>query len=170
MEACLWDENRTVVVPKAVFAAFPFAIWAAGDKVGARVAFRERYPERLAEHGQAVHVSLGWDATQREPTVREAVESGRLSRAQAQAVLPHLDLDAPAQLEGPQRDAPRTARGMPSHVRDQLRAILGEPETTRERSNRIQRNLQRLNRDIPGDAWFRENAERFGTAAEEETP
>ena len=50
--AKLWDEDATVVIPQAIFTAFPFALWP--DTVAARMAFKEAYPEALREHGEAV--------------------------------------------------------------------------------------------------------------------
>ena len=48
MKSRLWDEDATIVVSTAVFRAFPFAVWGMGDKVGARMAFKEAYPAALA--------------------------------------------------------------------------------------------------------------------------
>ena len=44
MKSRLWDEDATIVVPAAVLMAFPFGIWGMGDKVGARMAFKDAYP------------------------------------------------------------------------------------------------------------------------------
>ena len=59
MKSRLWDEDATIVVPAAVLMAFPFGIWGMGDKVGARMAFKDAYPAALAKYGDEVEVSLG---------------------------------------------------------------------------------------------------------------
>ena len=36
----IWDEEITLVIPQAILHAWPSALWDAGDKVGARMAFK----------------------------------------------------------------------------------------------------------------------------------
>ena len=78
--AKLWDEGATVVIARAIFAAFPFALWP--DQVAARMAFKEAYPETLREYGEAVFVSLGHDVEGRAPVIAEAVQRGLHHRRQ----------------------------------------------------------------------------------------
>ena len=142
MESELWEESKTVVVPMAVFSAFPVALWEQGDNIGARMVFKAAYPDACRAHGTEVHVSLGWHEEERERVVRDAVADGRLSAAQARQALPHVAGRA-LQVEGPPVE-----RGMPSEIREQLQAIVGrwgEPKSkaeVRKDSNEAQRKLR----------------------------
>ena len=51
VRARLWDDDATIVIPAAIIQAWPHALWKAGDKVGARMAFKDAYPERLDDCG-----------------------------------------------------------------------------------------------------------------------
>ena len=90
MRARIWDEDATLVVPRAIFQAFPFGIWGEGDKVGARMAFRDAYPAKLAAHGDAIEVSLGLDVRRRIPAVLEAMRTGLIAEPTARRMLPQL--------------------------------------------------------------------------------
>lgn len=79
------DEDATIVwtdeMAQAWFTAQP--VYAIGDKIGARMAFREAYDRLVDEARKArrpVHwqASLGHDPTQRADTVRQAVDAGKL--------------------------------------------------------------------------------------------
>ena len=62
----VWAEDATIVVPAAVLMAFPFGIWAAGDKVGARMAFKEQWVTEVAKpDAMKMTVTLGQDAIAR---------------------------------------------------------------------------------------------------------
>lgn len=66
----------------------------AGDKIAARMAFKEAYQHRVMEareQGRAVNwtVSLGHDPRGREHVVMAAVAAGRISAAQAMQCIPH---------------------------------------------------------------------------------
>ena len=87
--AKLWDEGATVVIARAIFAAFPFALWP--DQVAARMAFKEAYPETLREYGEAVFVSLGHDVKGRAPVIAEAVQQGLITAERARQLLPNID-------------------------------------------------------------------------------
>ena len=76
VRARLWDESISVVLPRAIFTAFPLSIWNHGDKVGARMAFKDAYPAALERHGGAMTVSLGEDAEGHAPCVLEALRNG----------------------------------------------------------------------------------------------
>ena len=87
LRARIWDDDRTIVIPQAIFQAFPWAVWNAGDKVGARMAFKSAYPERLAESGDEVFVSLGWDRDGRISAIEEAARNGVITEEKASALL-----------------------------------------------------------------------------------
>ena len=87
----LWNERVTAVVPQAVFAAFPFAIWAAGDKVGARMAFKSAWDRCVSEYGMEYGITLGYDAEGRAPVIESALRDGVISLEQACHALPEHD-------------------------------------------------------------------------------
>ena len=90
MRSKLWDEDATIVLPQAIFCAFPFAVWNTGDKVAARMAFKANYPECARKSGDAVEISLGSAAGEREPAIIEALRANMITADQAKAELPHL--------------------------------------------------------------------------------
>lgn len=68
-----------------------------GDKVAARMAFKERYEQLVAEARAAGtpvkwSVSLGFDKSGREAPIRDAMSKGRLTAKQAETYIP---LEAP---------------------------------------------------------------------------
>lgn len=89
------DERETVVWTNEMQDAFSAArtLLDAGDKIGARMAFKESY-ERMVSEARAAHrpaqwmVSLGWDVAKRAGPIREALQMGRLSQVQVQHCLP----------------------------------------------------------------------------------
>ena len=91
------DETITVITRRAIVESFPIEVWKAGDRVGARMAFKERYPDKFREYGDEPFVSPGHDAAQRAMVVHEAVERGVLPRAKAAHYLPQGD--APPAIE-----------------------------------------------------------------------
>lgn len=115
------DEARTVVWTAEIADAAGIArpVLAAGDEVGARMAFKEAYV-RLVEdaHTQrrptAWSVSEGHDPQGRATAIRDAVEAGRLPRTELQA------LPAPAA----RSDTPllTLVGAAPDHRREALRA------------------------------------------------
>lgn len=76
-----------------------------GDKVGARMAFRDAY-ERLVREARAQNrrpdwsLSLGWDKAGRAVAVTKAVASGLISQQAAQQYLPAPDVGLAALIEG----------------------------------------------------------------------
>ena len=86
----LWDEDATIVVSRAVFNAFPFGIWGMGDKVGARMAFKDAYPAARAKYGDQVEVSLGHHKESRTAVVLDAVRTGMIEQRAARLLLPQL--------------------------------------------------------------------------------
>ena len=103
IEARIWEDGHTIVIPEAIMTAFPLSLWNEGDKVGSRMAFKEAYPKMLEEYGEKVMVSLGFDAEGREPALQEAVRRGLLPAAHAQVLLPHATFtdETPAALPSP---------------------------------------------------------------------
>ena len=89
----LWNERVTAVVPQAVFAAFPFPIWAAGDKVGARMAFKSAWDRCVSEYGMEYGITLGYDAEGRAPVIESALRDGVISLEQACHALPEHDFE-----------------------------------------------------------------------------
>lgn len=70
-----------------------------GDEVAARMAFKEAYNRSCQEardRGEPVSWSatLGWDKGGREPVLKAAVISGRLTQEQARIYLPEVDMQA----------------------------------------------------------------------------
>ena len=87
VRARVWDNDITVVIPSAIIQAWPYALWSAGDKVAARMAFKAAYPQRLAEMGDEVFVSLGYDPEGRIQAIEEAARNGVITEAKASALL-----------------------------------------------------------------------------------
>lgn len=84
------DEYTTAVLTDEINAAAEFSmpIFHDGDKVGARMAFREAYVKAVAENkarGVPVRwvVSLGWDKDSRLEPLADAVKLGRISEPEA---------------------------------------------------------------------------------------
>lgn len=98
------DESKTVVWTDEMASAWGVArpLLEAGDKVGARMAFKEAYAvavakardERLRPKWTA---SLGDDKYGREPVLMEAVQKGRLSAPHVRAILPYHETSQPMQ-------------------------------------------------------------------------
>lgn len=90
------NENLTVVVPEIAMQAAgngAYELFNAGDKTGARMAFRDAYQRLTADvqlNGGAVKwfVSKGNDRNHQVQAVMEAVSLGRLKRETAAAYLP----------------------------------------------------------------------------------
>lgn len=86
------NEALTVVVPEIALLAAgmgAFGLFQAGDKTGARMAFREAYTRLAADVRQAVWtVSAGNDREQRIRAVEAAVRDGRLDARRAAGYLP----------------------------------------------------------------------------------
>lgn len=89
------DDAETVVwnqeIQQALAAARP--ILDAGDKVGARMAFRDAYERIVRENRESRlvpewSVSLGWDKARRKEAVEMAGRKGLLSSSQVAALLP----------------------------------------------------------------------------------
>lgn len=98
------DEALTVVVPEIAMQAAgmgAFGLFQAGDKTGARMAFREAYTRLAADVREARWtVSAGSDREQRTRAVAEAVKAGRLTAQRAAAYLPTEAAEERLQLAG----------------------------------------------------------------------
>ena len=90
MRLGIGDEEATVVAPQAILQAFPHALWANGDKVAARMAFKDAYPAALEAHGMDCIVSEGHDPDGREPAIMEALRRNLIPNSVAQRLLPHM--------------------------------------------------------------------------------
>ncbi len=69
-----------------------------GDKIAARMAFKERYAQLVAEARAAGtpvtwQVSLGYDKSGREGPIKDALAKGRLTARQAYSLIPEADAD-----------------------------------------------------------------------------
>lgn len=101
------DEGASVFWSNEIQAALGIArpVLDAGDKVGARMAFKQAY-ERIVRAARADNrrpewsLSIGWDKHGRADAVRQAVSRGLLSAEQAAGYLPHSPSPIAALLEG----------------------------------------------------------------------
>ena len=96
------DEGASRVAPAAILAAFPHALWKAGDKIGARMAFLDAWPTALATYGMGHIVSLGNNVAGREPAIMEAVRRNLITSEIALRLLPHMAMEIAA-LEPPSK-------------------------------------------------------------------
>ena len=98
------NEALTVVVPEIAMQAAgmgAFGLFQAGDKTGARMAFREAYVRLAADVREARWtVSAGSDREQRTRAVEAAVREGRLTAQRAAAYLPAEAAEERLQLAG----------------------------------------------------------------------
>lgn len=93
-----FDESTSVVWTEEMSKAFWIAhpLIEEGEKVSARMAFKEAYVRLVAEAREqrvpaAWTVSLGHDKDGRKPVLLAAVERGRLNRTQARRLIPNFD-------------------------------------------------------------------------------
>jgi hypothetical protein len=91
------DDEATTVWTDEMRRAFGVASSLKDDPIAARMAFKETYQGQVSDaraQRKRVHwqVSLGWDKQRRESVLLEAVEKGRLTRADAAFYLPEIHL------------------------------------------------------------------------------
>ena len=86
--ARIWEDEATLIIPAAIFQAFPLALWNTGDRVAARMAFKDAYPALAARLGDEVFVSLGWDVEGRMSAMDEAVRNKVITEGRAIRLLP----------------------------------------------------------------------------------
>src|SRR5688572_23704153 len=96
---CPLDEATTTVWTEEARLAFfdgAYQILEDGDRIAARMAFKDAYQKRVAQARKARQpikwsASLGQDARGREAALLEAAEKGRLPRPYVVELLPHLE-------------------------------------------------------------------------------
>ena len=95
------DERKTFVLPQLAWQALEstnggiYELVNSGDKTGGRMAFKAAY-ERVSRgfNGTVEYAfRLGTDLEEREKTILQAIEDGRLLRSEVQPLLPQLDYD-----------------------------------------------------------------------------
>lgn len=89
------DENVSVITNEEILKAREIAmdIYESGDKVGARMAFRDAYNRVITENPVPNwFLSLGRSREEREGVILKALEHGVISRKTAQGYLPGVDL------------------------------------------------------------------------------
>lgn len=97
------EEADTAVVTHEAMEAWAIArpVWDSGDKIGARMAFKEAYERAVGRQDRASmpqwHVSVGWDNAGREAPLLKAIEQGRIEADRVQ----HLLLSGPVVDAGP---------------------------------------------------------------------
>jgi hypothetical protein len=90
-----WDEESTAVITVEMEAAqsVAWSAYLAGDRVGARMAFKDCYTAAVTK-AREQHVpvrwivSLGWDVQGREGPIKDAMAKGRITRETAIRFLP----------------------------------------------------------------------------------
>ena len=86
-----FDESASVLYTRAIAAARSSArpIWEAGDKIGARMAFKAAYDrEVIADGSQDLIMSLGHDPEGRAETILRARDVGAITHKRAAQLLP----------------------------------------------------------------------------------
>lgn len=146
------DEAETVVwngeIQKAMAAARP--ILEAGDKIGARMAFRDAY-ERIVRNNREAGIlpvweaSLGWDKERRAVAIESARSLGLLSAPRAAALLPHASggvvesvLFGCGKVDLPDDDAERVTYWI-TQIRADLKRAQAEQIARREAESMAQR-------------------------------
>jgi hypothetical protein len=120
------DESQSVVWTLQMAEAFGAAqpLLDAGDRIGARMTFKEAYTKLLvlardAKQPAKFTPSLGTDVGGREVAIKQAVDKGRLSIAHAQTIAPMLEFaGAPQTMQ--QLGAPKRTPG----AKPDLKALL----------------------------------------------
>lgn len=141
------DESETVVWTAEAAQAMSVArpVLAAGDEIGARMAFREAYG-RLVELARRQRnptewiVSEGWDAQRRASAVAAAVEAGRLPHSALQA-LTHTRATLAGLLEGPASGDNAEARKRLRELAEAIR-LRPDPESSDAAARRITQELK----------------------------
>jgi len=90
------DEGATVILNSEILQAREVAmdIYHSGDKVGARMAFRDAYNRITLNSGKPTwFVSLGHDKDSRESEIAKAYEAGLISYTQVKKYLPYTSIE-----------------------------------------------------------------------------
>ncbi len=143
------DESETVVWTQEIAEAWGVAreIFAAGDRIGARMAFREAY-QRLVERARMSGaqpewtVSLGDDKARQADAIRDAAAAGLISHDRAQRLLPTQEPTASgmaiaglltgAAVDQDHEEVKRISRNL-SQIRELLRSTDGAADRLRKR-------------------------------------
>jgi hypothetical protein len=127
-----FDESQSVVWTDEMANAFGIArgLLDEGDKVGARMAFKEAYIRLVGEardSGRAVSwtPSLGYDKGGQDAVLSEAVALGRFTHEHAQSISPSLPCPSSdiLALAGSALKLTNNATPMPASVREKLEAL-----------------------------------------------
>lgn len=157
------DEAKTVVWTDEMAQAWGVArpIAAAGDLVGARMAFIGAYERLVRDAREAgampvVTVSEGWDKDQRIAAVEKAARLGYLPQEQARAYLPAPQQPAVFNPVALLTGRVEVSAGAPPEVRERLRKLCVEMEQSdkvraeqrRQQREREAADLQRRKADV----------------------
>lgn len=119
------DESQTVVWTTEMAEAYSVCcpLLTAGDKIAARMAFKEAYQRIVSKSRDEAsraewQVSLGHDIEQRKRALKAAVESGLLTHQAATHAYPALDAPKVAALP-----APEASKGKAAEVRKTIQAL-----------------------------------------------
>lgn len=130
------DESVTVVWTEETAEAYGLAapLLDAGDKVGARMAFKEAYERITRESREAGaqpkwFASLGSDPTQREGALMRAAEQGRITQQFAAALLP----------------TPKASTAVTALLEGRAQALLAAPDLNAEQRETNRRGIVALN-------------------------
>lgn len=103
------DEADTVIWTTEIAEAYGIAqtVMATGDKVGARMAFKDAYSRLVTSARQSGHkvnwvASLGWDKTRQAEVLKKAVTAGLLPAPMATVLLPNYSQDPQEATECPE--------------------------------------------------------------------
>ncbi|NEV64714.1 hypothetical protein [Thiorhodococcus minor] len=151
-----FDEAATVCVTDEILGALRAAapVWSAGDRIGARLAFKAAYERAVAEprrQGRRPRwqLSLGWDAERRQVAAQQAVASGRLSADAVHHLLPApltvaREGQAVKRLAGPAGSLPRDPD---AETHQRLRALRELIQRSTERPGTAQAERAALRRE-----------------------
>lgn len=127
------DEIKTVVWCEEMQQAFAVArpLLAAGDEIGARMAFKGAYDRLVAEARQASRparwsASLGWDKDLQRQALTRAAEQGRLPAPTVEALLPPPADTGPVMAALRSNDRPLLGSDRPAPSRDEIRRRVEE--------------------------------------------
>lgn len=133
------DESETVIWTEETAQAMAACheILQAGDKVGARMAFKERY-EKLVADARAQQrpirwqVSLGHDPERRQQALQQAVEAGQIGHDRAAALIGHTPEPSQEAVGYLEHDGPAVSEDEARRNIQQLRSMIAEAMTEPE--------------------------------------
>lgn len=163
------DEAKTVVWTQEAQQAFALArpVLDLGDKVGARMAFRDAYDRIVRDNREAGitaswNASLGWDKDLRVVALKKAESAGLLPAPQVAALLPHLGAGVigDAIFNGKALPAPKPGESIDIPVR--VKKLLSDLETKKQRDEEKAEARAKAIRDA-FEAKKREAAEKVAS-------